>query len=89
MKRIYKYELSKPTVRMPQGAEVLTVQIQAGHLCAWALVDDAAPLVDRVFEIIGTGHAIANDGEEYPGEYLGTVQDGPFVWHIFEREEAA
>lgn len=71
-------------VRFPRGAELLTVQIQAGFQpVLWARVDDAAPLESRAIAMYGTGWPMPAD----PGVYLGTVQDerGGFVWHFYER----
>ncbi len=42
MKRVYKYELKVDDVtelQLPSGAEILTVQVQYGIPCLWALID--------------------------------------------------
>lgn len=86
MKTIWKYPLDlqdKQTVMMPEGAEILTVQMQ-GAACLWALVDSRNVLTDRVIEIFGTGNPMHSDmGVER--RYIGTIQQPPFVWHVFER----
>lgn len=85
---IWKFQLKMtelPTIRMPKGAEVLSVQDQMGHLCLWAIVDPDEEMEDRHFRIFGTGHPIV-----YPtGDFIGTVQQGQFVWHIFDTVEHA
>ncbi len=42
MKRVYKYPLrvnDRQIVKLPKGAEILSVQIQRGDICLWALID--------------------------------------------------
>ena len=83
---IWKFPLhltDSQEVEMPKSAEVLTVQTQKGSICLWATVESESPRSKRSFRIIGTGH-------EFDGgllAYVGTVQQGSFVWHVFERLE--
>lgn len=81
---IYKYPLSldETLVEMPVGAKLLDVQTQRDVVYLWALVDPTKETEERTFHIYGTGHGVG-DG----GDYIGTAQDGPFVWHVFERRE--
>lgn len=84
MKRIFKYQLQlqpSQSLQLPGGAVVLTLQVQHGQACIWALVDDSNPLVTRTFRIVGTGHQLP----EGPHYYVGTYQTdgGAFVWHVF------
>lgn len=89
MRRIFKYRLKSPgatTLSMPRGAEVLGVQLQAGDLAVWAMVDPALPPEDRRLVVVGTGHQLPDSmasRERYP--YLGTVQASALVWHVFEE----
>jgi hypothetical protein len=71
-------------VLMPEGAKIMTAQIQAGDLYLWARVNPAAARRGRVIRIIGTGHAIENDDCLH---YIASVQanGGALVWHIFEE----
>ena len=87
-KTIWKYTLSiggRETHMMPSGAQALTVQMQDGAPCVWALVDPNAPKAARTFYIFGTGHGI-----DMPDElrYIGTFQPNeggsPLVFHLFE-----
>jgi hypothetical protein len=83
MKTIWKYPLMVTdfqAVRMPQGAEILSVADQRGELCVWALVDPDAGLEDRMFYIFGTGNPV---NEVIPMNFLGSVQQSVFVWHVF------
>lgn len=86
MKTIYKYTLvdsgNPVPVRMPKGAEVLSIQFQRDALCLWALINVGAEMETRRFRVIGTGwHDIKVDRSDY----IATVQDGNLVWHIFEE----
>ena len=89
MAKIYKYPLDpgRNEVRMPEGAQVLTVQLQHGNPCMWAKVDPGAPQEDRVFEIYGTGREMPDDPRMC---YVGTFQmsDGATVWHVFDATSA-
>lgn len=82
---IWKYGLNigKTTVPMRRGAIVLCVQMQNDTPMLWALVDPDPTLSIQMrrFEIVGTGHP-CDDLD--PDRYVGTVQIGPLVWHIFE-----
>lgn len=89
MKIIYKYPITSSqmpvsvcTMRVPENNVPLCIQIQNNQICLWTLVDTEEPLVLREFLIMGTGHLMPKDGVMY----LGTVQQPPFVWHIFERK---
>ncbi len=72
------------TVKMPQFSQILTVQVQYGKPCIWALVNPASPLTDRRFRVAGTGHDLVHDFELM--QYVGTfqLQDGKFIGHVFE-----
>jgi len=72
------------TVMIPTGAVPLTVQIQGDTLCLWVHVDPTLPKVERTIWVYGTGNPIP----ERPYQtYLGTVQDGYFVWHVHWEPE--
>lgn len=89
MSVIYKYQLDlSKTVshEMPEGAEILTVGLQQHEIILWARValerrGHEGPKETRTFRIYGTGHPIQDETEV---EYIGTLYDGPFVWHVFE-----
>jgi hypothetical protein len=78
-KVIYKYEVDTIVV-MPDKAEILTVQLQNGSPWIWALVDTSEELVERNFNIVGTGWEL----EEFNHKYITTFQNGSYVWHVFE-----
>lgn len=87
MKTIYKYDIliqDSFSIWLPSGAEVLTVQVQAGKPVLWAIVDPAEPLSPHGFEMRGTGHPL---GEV--GEYIATFQlpDMGLVFHVFHGRQ--
>lgn len=79
---VYKYEFAvanEVDVEMPSGAEVVAVGSQdTNHICLWAIVDTDKPVTTRKFQVCGTGHPL-----DSVGPYIGTVFDGPYVWHVF------
>lgn len=84
-REVWKFPLtaSESIVDMPVGARVLTVQVQDGTPCIWAIVAPEQPTEVRRFFAEGTGWGCDDSIERAP--YIGTVQVGPLVWHIFER----
>lgn len=83
MKTIWKYELEGScSIKMPTGAEVLSVQVQRDVICLWALVDPEAEGEARRFLIHGTGHSVP----DVPLRFLGTTMfgQGALVFHVFE-----
>ncbi len=91
MTKIYKYPLAvldAQEILVPQGAFVLSVQIQHhGGIVFWAMVDDEAGPERRTYRVFGTGQPIPDDltNARNGSRYLGTVQDGVLVWHVFEQ----
>lgn len=80
---IWKYELqlaSLNNLEMPLGAKVLTIQVQNGKPCIWAQVDENNTKELRTFRIYGTGHTMLDENLIY----IGTWQDGIYVFHLFE-----
>lgn len=92
MRTIWKYELAvedRIELEMPRGAELLTVQTQAGRPRLWALVDPIEPHETRRFRLYGTGHAVSDPPRtttEPSQVYVGTFQvfQGEGVFHLFE-----
>lgn len=87
MKRtIWKYPLGitdTQNLMLPEGAEILSAQMQGETLCLWALVNPDAPKQRREIEVLGTG----NPAPEAARRYIATVQShtSALVWHIFEK----
>lgn len=84
MHTIYKYQIKRiaPAIKLPLGSQVLRAGIQNREVFIWALVNlDETEFVEREFAVWGTGWEI----EEYPNvDFISTVFEGPYVWHIFE-----
>jgi hypothetical protein len=101
-KTIWKYEFEisdRQEIRMPNGAEILSVQVQQSTFrpCMWVLVDPAASdgTVTRRFRVFGTGHPIeagainSSSVVKMAGDlnYIGTFQVAgkSLVFHLFEE----
>lgn len=85
MKKIYKYPLKiidRQNIMMPEGAQILTVQMQGGTPCLWALVDPEVSSIPETFFLRGTGHSSEGEGE---ARYISTFQmnEGALVFHVF------
>jgi phosphoribosylcarboxyaminoimidazole (NCAIR) mutase len=83
-KQIWKYSLEN-VIEMPKGAEILTIDIQNGQMFnaqMWVKVNTENEMEKRMFEVIGTGQNFDDTNKKY----VGTYQDGPFVWHVFEKD---
>ncbi len=89
MNSVWKFPLrddSEAIIRMPKGAQVLSVQVQDGQPMVWALVDAQEKPVRRKFWVVGTGWTVNPDGL---GTFVGTIQlaGGALVFHIFDGGE--
>ena len=83
MRTIWKFLIvagSMPVARMPRGSSPVAAKSIAGVTWVWAIVDPTAPIVDHQFAVQATGQEITPEVEL--GDYVGTVFDGPFVWHV-------
>ena len=90
MKTIWKYPIQEEAIfEMPKGAEILSVQVQDGLPTLWALVDPDAPKERRGFLVVGTGWKLSHEWFSQARIFIGTVQLGGFVWHIFEGSDVA
>lgn len=83
--RIWKWSLrvaDEQILELPEGAQILDVQIQGGMPQLWALVNPTAPKQPRNIAIYGTGHPVP----ENPGTYIASFQmhDGALAFHAFE-----
>lgn len=89
--RIWKFELpieDEPTISMPTKAHALSVGVQGGALVLWAYVPEPdATKESRHFFVVGTGNPIPWDLTA--STFIGTVQIGSFVWHVFDQRGTA
>lgn len=92
MYKIWKQPLvitDEQTVKLPDWRKGytnnLTIQWQHGIPVLWYLfeVNDPIEMADTTIMCYGTGNPI---NEDYPGSYIGTVQESSgLVWHFFEK----
>lgn len=87
-RKIFKYPLNitdTQQVMIPEGAKVLTAQVQNSSPCLWVLCEPNAPLAPRTINIHGTGHTVSEDA----GEYVSSFQmyGGSLVFHVFAVPE--
>ena len=90
MKRaIWKWEIPRDKMdlfecQMPEGAQILTCQVQNGGPVVWALVNPNARLTKMRLRILGTGHQHSDMAD---WTYVSTFQllDGAFVGHLFVK----
>lgn len=92
MRLIWKFPVFKDgeitprsRIQMPKGAEILSIQLQDGAIKVWAMVNPDAELISRWFHVVGTGHEIDFAWKNY--KFIGTVQQGRYVWHFWLEDE--
>ena len=87
MKTIYKYEIGfndGVNLCTYTGIKPLSVNIQDGKVCMWAMIDtNEYPAIIKI-HIIGTGQPIPLNST-----YIDTIMDGQFVWHFFYEKKDA
>ena len=77
--KIYKYKLGA-TVQLPKSARILHCASQDECLHVWALVDpEEKATTTYEVAVIVTG----NEFQPENWEYISTVLQGSFVWHIW------
>lgn len=85
MRSIYKYQIDKIHVKeiTLHLEQVLTVQLQYGIPCLWAIINEDKPEKKIAVWTIGTGWDISQITERNL-IYISTVQDREgYVWHYF------
>jgi hypothetical protein len=84
MRYIFKYSVSyiDTVIEMPVGAIIRHAGSQRTGHHLWAEVRNpsSAAREDRIFRVFATGEEIP-DG----WDWRYTWQDGPYVWHVFEK----
>ena len=88
MRVIWKYKVparQRFSIEMPEGAVVLSVQVQFGEPHIWCLVDPLASKEARQFMLLPTGEQTPYL-DEFGFDFRGTfqVQGGTIVLHLFE-----
>lgn len=82
--KVYKYQITnkkRQDIELPEGAQILSLQLQKGIPTIWALVDPEAVTYTRRFFVVATGEEIGDHLE-----YVGTFQvpESELVFHIFK-----
>jgi len=87
MKVIYKYELAvldHQQVSLPNGYEILTVQMQHGKPFLWAKVDPERSAYEVKIIIRGTGHLFLDNDLKYISTFQ--MHGGDLVFHAFIKD---
>lgn len=83
--RIHKHSIplvAEFVIAMPDGAEILCVQLQNNSPYIWARISTDNIVVDYNFYLYMTGQENNTD----TGEYIGTFQlENGLVYHLFYR----
>jgi hypothetical protein len=83
LRTVYKYQIKAGFItrlEIPYHARIVHAEYGPDtSVTFWAEVDTESPLEIREFQIFGTGHEIPRGGE-----WIDTVRDGIFVWHVYE-----
>lgn len=86
---IYKYPLMAQVneIEMPL-ATILSVGFDPNdNPCIWATVDTNSEKEIRRFALIGTGWPLDEFIEKYHMNFLDTIKEGPYMWHVFELKK--
>lgn len=85
MKVIWKQalRLSEVDYHLPLNAKLIHVAMQNLDVTVWFECDSNNHLVRRKIAIYATGNRMPDE----PGQHVGTVNDGDFVWHVYDHGE--
>lgn len=93
MLSIWKYNVEPAAftqfLMVPEGSEVISCGTDAeGMPSIWVLVDtNNAPTKPMEYYVVGTGWNL--DFMKNRGlMFLGTIKDGPYMWHVFVGDES-
>lgn len=85
---VWKYEIPMAdqfVIEMPQGSQVLAVQLQGKVPTMWFKVYPDGPPCKVKFLLVGTGH----EHVEEDVTHMGTFQYGELVFHVFREKRCA
>lgn len=86
MSVIWKYPLrlvEQQEIDLPGHVNPLSVQMQGDTITLWAIVNPSGQKYHRRVFIVGTGTALPDVITHPYTKYVGTVQHGALVWHVF------
>lgn len=87
MKTVWKFPLEikdSQVLSMPIDSLIVSVQLQNGIPCIWALVESESDCVDVLIHTFGTGHEIPFGSRIYVGTYM--LAHGGIVFHVFKKD---
>lgn len=87
MLRVFKYTIPLDdhfTIDLPQGARVLSVDVQRDEPQLWALVDPERETEQRTFRFAWPGHPISEIAEQLSFVSTFQMHRGSLIFHIFE-----
>lgn len=83
MRTIWKFPLNmsyETVINAPLGASFRHVDRDpTGKLCVWMEVETLNSSIPKTIYVIGTGHLVPPHSN-----YLASIVDGSFVWHLYE-----
>lgn len=91
MRTIWKFPIAIGAVTKIEVPAIAPIRMAGldpatGEPAIWVELDTDAPRVERRFVVHGTGHEIPGTDGGYPQPiHVGSLIQGPFVWHIFEE----
>lgn len=74
--------LRRQTIEVPEDHTFIDLQMQDGVPTLWFRCDPNSPKFEKTIHMVGTGWQL-NDLGNNGTDHIGTVQDGPMVWHFF------
>jgi len=80
MRTVWKFPVvfGPNTINAPDLQEIVHFAAQEEHLFVWAIVDTEGPYYSKRVTVTWTGT------ETPVASHIGSVQDGPYVWHAWE-----
>lgn len=84
VRAMYRYEVpiddAAHLIPLSHNPVAVAAQTAAFTVEFWAEHTDSAPLVNRAFQVFGTGHPLPQNAK-----WIGTCQrtEG-FIWHLYE-----
>ena len=83
MRTVHKYEIDPQDnfgIEIPERGIIIAVAMQNGRMYAWVDGDNEDCYVRIPIYVFGTGHEIDS---ELQIEFISTVFDGPYIWHVY------
>ena len=88
MEVIYKWSFENTdelVIPSSHPINFLTAQFQGEELCVWGIVNKS-PELKKEYKYLVSTYGTGWFKNEIAGKYLGTVQEGYYVWHIFVED---